>query len=142
MDIWQTFSIALIFLALLEYSFVSYFVTRKIFGECEHRKQERREREEEERRKDDGMVGGMHVGWSSWVKNYECLLILELKAQRKVNRTCRQHHPSFAIPLSKSRPEPKSSSRGWTDEPRPCRKCQWRDEMIANRIDWCKYCIV
>uniref|UniRef100_A0A183BL22 Neur_chan_LBD domain-containing protein n=1 Tax=Globodera pallida TaxID=36090 RepID=A0A183BL22_GLOPA len=36
MDIWQTFSQALIFLVLLEYSFVSYFFTRRSF-DCSHR---------------------------------------------------------------------------------------------------------
>uniref|UniRef100_A0A915DCR2 Uncharacterized protein n=1 Tax=Ditylenchus dipsaci TaxID=166011 RepID=A0A915DCR2_9BILA len=37
MDIWQTFSQALIFLVLLEYSFVSFYFTRRKF-DCEHRK--------------------------------------------------------------------------------------------------------
>ncbi|KAL3115777.1 hypothetical protein niasHT_007782 [Heterodera trifolii] len=36
MDIWQTFSQALIFLVLLEYSFVSYFFSRRSF-DCAHR---------------------------------------------------------------------------------------------------------
>ncbi|KAI1722774.1 neurotransmitter-gated ion-channel ligand binding domain-containing protein [Ditylenchus destructor] len=37
-DVWQTFSQALIFLVLLEYSFVSYFFTRRTYGyKCRHR---------------------------------------------------------------------------------------------------------
>ncbi|ETN78354.1 Neurotransmitter-gated ion-channel ligand binding domain protein [Necator americanus] len=36
LDIWLTFSQALIFLVLLEYSFVSFYVTRRVF-DCSHR---------------------------------------------------------------------------------------------------------
>ncbi|KAE9416488.1 hypothetical protein Angca_009168, partial [Angiostrongylus cantonensis] len=36
LDIWLTFSQALIFLVLLEYSFVSFYITKRVF-DCEHR---------------------------------------------------------------------------------------------------------
>ncbi|WKY10816.1 hypothetical protein Q1695_002851 [Nippostrongylus brasiliensis] len=36
LDIWLTFSQALIFLVLLEYSFVSFYITRRVF-DCSHR---------------------------------------------------------------------------------------------------------
>ncbi|EYB92418.1 hypothetical protein Y032_0194g1434 [Ancylostoma ceylanicum] len=36
LDIWLTFSQALIFLVLLEYSFVSFYITRRVF-DCPHR---------------------------------------------------------------------------------------------------------
>ncbi|VDL76262.1 unnamed protein product [Nippostrongylus brasiliensis] len=129
LDIWLTFSQALIFLVLLEYSFVSFYITRRVF-DCSHRSccyqtQSNSSNNNHKSVRDDSPSpaprpenGKAKTGYSLTKGLSACM-----------NNTAA---------LMSATPHAAAHLYSKFDFSKPCQKCAMQNEHIARKIDRCE----
>lgn len=134
LDIWLTFSQALIFLVLLEYSFVSYYMTKRT-TDCSHRSLFYEERVQECKREEKARKSIVNNNKSVNSNNTEGS---DLNRNKKSQQFSLTHGISACLSESSAlmsvTPVP---ARLFTkfDTNKPCARCSEKNERIAVKID-------
>ncbi|CCD64425.1 Ligand-Gated ion Channel [Caenorhabditis elegans] len=134
LDIWLTFSQALIFLVLLEYSFVSYYMTKRT-TDCSHRNMFYEERVQECKREEKARKSIVNNNKPVIANNTEGS---DLNRNKKSQQFSLTHGISACLNESSAlmsvTPVP---SRLFTkfDTNKPCARCSEKNERIAFKID-------
>lgn len=134
LDIWLTFSQALIFLVLLEYSFVSYYMTKRTTN-CSHRSLFYEERVQECKREEKARKSIVNNNKPANANNTEGS---DLNRNKKSQQFSLTHGISACLNESSAlmsvAPVP---ARLFTkfDTNKPCARCSEKNERIAVKID-------
>ncbi|CAL2045572.1 CBN-LGC-39 protein [Caenorhabditis brenneri] len=134
LDIWLTFSQALIFLVLLEYSFVSYYMTKRTTN-CSHRSLFYEERVQECKREEKARKSIVNNNKPENANNKDGSEISRNKKSQQFSLT---HGISACLSESSAlmsvTPVP---ARLFTkfDTNKPCARCSEKNERIAVKID-------
>lgn len=134
LDIWLTFSQALIFLVLLEYSFVSYYMTKRT-SNCSHRSLFYEERVQECKREEKARKSIVNNNKPENANNKDGS---ELSRNKKSQQFSLTHGISACLNESSAlmsvTPVP---ARLFTkfDTNKPCARCSEKNERIAVKID-------
>ncbi|EFP08337.1 CRE-LGC-39 protein [Caenorhabditis remanei] len=134
LDIWLTFSQALIFLVLLEYSFVSYYMTKRTTN-CSHRSLFYEERVQECKREEKARKSIVNNNKAATTNNTEGS---DLNRNKKSQQFSLTHGISACLSESSAlmsvTPVP---GRLFTkfDTNKPCARCSEKNERIAVKID-------
>ncbi|CAO4380267.1 unnamed protein product [Caenorhabditis nigoni] len=132
LDIWLTFSQALIFLVLLEYSFVSYYMTKRTTN-CSHRNLFYEERVQECKREEKARKSLVNNNKTANSNNTEGSDLNRNKKSQQFSLThgissCLSESSALMAPVP-ARLFPKFDSK------KPCGACSEKNERIAVKID-------
>ncbi|CAI2353229.1 unnamed protein product [Caenorhabditis sp. 36 PRJEB53466] len=134
LDIWLTFSQALIFLVLLEYSFVSYYMTKRTTN-CSHRSLFYEERVQECKREEKARKSIVNNNKPS---NAGVSEVSDLNRNKKSQQFSLTHGISACLnesaALMSVTPTPPRLFTKF-DTNKPCARCSEKNERIAVKID-------
>uniref|UniRef100_A0A0N5D306 Neur_chan_LBD domain-containing protein n=1 Tax=Thelazia callipaeda TaxID=103827 RepID=A0A0N5D306_THECL len=135
LDIWLTFSQALIFLVLLEYSFVSYYLTKRDYN-CIHRRVfGAAELYPEKEKKKSEPQSLLMTGTRRFSVNNGHANVNNFSYTAGLTRCLRNKATLF----TKRQLDEQANFFNNFDISKPCQKCSASNEFIARQIDLCKY---